>query len=105
METKVARLQLGDGRELIYEDNVDLPAPGERLVSIDTLPNIDFETALATIKSATSQLMETLSSIDKRPDECELEFGIKLSAAAGAILAKAGAEANFTVKMKWCATP
>lgn len=105
METKVARLQLGDGRELFFEDNVDLPVRGERLTSIDIIPDINLEKSLDTIKSAANQLIDTFASLSKQPDECELIFGIKLSAAAGAIIAKAGAEANFTVKMKWRSAP
>lgn len=30
-----------------------------------------------------------------------MQFGIKLSAAAGAVIAKAGSEANFAVKLNW----
>ena len=36
-----------------------------------------------------------------RPDELELEFGIKFAADAGIIISSISSEANLTVKMKW----
>jgi hypothetical protein len=35
------------------------------------------------------------------PDKVEVEFGVKLNADAGVILASAGAEANYTVTLTW----
>jgi hypothetical protein len=40
----------------------------------------------------------------RRPDEIEVEFGLKLDAAGGALLARAGVEAHLTVTLKWDAT-
>ena len=37
----------------------------------------------------------------ERPTTVELEFGIKLDAEAGALVARAGAEASFNVKLIW----
>ena len=39
--------------------------------------------------------------LHERPDSVEVEFGIKLDAEAGALIAKAGTEAAISVKMTW----
>lgn len=38
---------------------------------------------------------------DAKPDEVELAFGLKLDVEAGALIAKAGAEATLEVTMVW----
>lgn len=101
MEPSISKIALPNGKQLIFEDDVDLPG-GERLVSVkDVTKDINFESAMDSIKSAAELLLQTFGDLSRRPDGCELEFGIKLSAAAGAILAKASAEANFSVKLTW----
>ena len=39
------------------------------------------------------------------PDECELEFGVKLAGEAGAVIARTSAEGHFTVKLSWARDP
>lgn len=45
---------------------------------------------------ASIQVLRTLS-----PDGLELEFGVKLTGEAGAIIARTAAEGHFTVKLSW----
>ncbi|MEO0889086.1 MAG: CU044_2847 family protein, partial [Pseudomonadota bacterium] len=52
-------------------------------------------------KPAANDLVEALSNLARKPDELEIEFGLKLNGEVGALIAKASTEANFTVKMKW----
>jgi Trypsin-co-occurring domain 1 len=35
------------------------------------------------------------------PDEVNIEFAVKLSADANVIIARTGAEANFTISLRW----
>jgi hypothetical protein len=58
-----------------------------------------FEAALEKVKPAAGSLIQKLS--DLSPGEIEMEFGITLSADAGAFLASAGAEAHFKVTLTW----
>ena len=60
-----------------------------------------FQAALGQIRPAVDALMETLGYLKSRPDEITAQFGIKLGAKAGAFLASADAEAQFTVSLKW----
>ena len=60
-----------------------------------------FEGALAIIRPTAATFVKNVKSIADKPDEIEVEFGIKLSAEAGAFLAAAGAEANFKITLTW----
>jgi hypothetical protein len=60
-----------------------------------------FEEALEKIKPAAQSIISTLRDLHDAPDEIDVQFGIKLSAEAGAFIASAGVEANYTVSLKW----
>lgn len=60
-----------------------------------------FEDALQTVKPGIEEALDLLTDLIKKPNETEIEFGIKMDAAAGAIFAKAGAEATFNIKLTW----
>src|SRR2546430_16712973 len=62
-----------------------------------------FEEALNGVLPVTKSIVEKLRSIGSKPDEIEISFGVKLSTAAGAVIASASAEANFDVTMHWSA--
>jgi hypothetical protein len=59
------------------------------------------EDALEKIKPAAQLIIDKLHTLHDVPDEISVEFGIKLNAAAGAIIASAGVEANYKVTLKW----
>jgi hypothetical protein len=60
-----------------------------------------FETALEKLKPAAAAIIGKLRDLSEPPDKIEVEFGIKLHADAGVVLAAAGAEANYTVTLTW----
>jgi hypothetical protein len=62
-----------------------------------------FQAALGQIRPAVEAMMATLSGLKVRPDEITAQFGIKLGARAGAFIASADAEAQFTISLKWTA--
>jgi hypothetical protein len=61
--------------------------------------NSAMENVQASAEIVLSKLKET--KIIEKPSKIELEFGIKLDATAGAIIAQTGAEVNYTVKLTW----
>jgi len=64
-----------------------------------------FEDALEKAQPMASGLVSKLRSIADSPDEVHVEFGLSLSAQAGAILvAGASAGANYKVTLKWTKT-
>ena len=60
-----------------------------------------FEQALGGVKGVAKSLHAQLSGMDIKPDSVSVEFGIKLSASAGVIVASGGGEANFKIAMTW----
>lgn len=60
-----------------------------------------FEDALNRVLPAAKSVVEKLQSMASRPDEIEVNFGITLSAKAGAFVASTGADANFGVTVHW----
>jgi ferric-dicitrate binding protein FerR (iron transport regulator) len=60
-----------------------------------------FEKAVDAIRPAAESLVKGLRSGDTVPDEITVEFGLQMSAKAGAYIAEASAGANFKVILTW----
>jgi hypothetical protein len=63
-------------------------------------------TATTSFESTVERVVPALRAIGDRmkvlsPDELTVAVGVKLTAEAGVIVAKASGEANFTVTLKW----
>ncbi len=63
------------------------------------------EKSLDNVQPAAQHLIMQLRKLHDTPDEIQVAFGLKLSAEAGAVLASASAEANYTVTLKWVREP
>lgn len=59
------------------------------------------EDAFGHVLPVTQSIVEKLRTIGHKPDEIEINFGVKLTTKAGAVIACAGGEANFDVKVSW----
>ena len=44
---------------------------------------------------------QKISKMDYKPDEFQIKFGIKLTAEAGVVFAKAATEGNFEIVLTW----
>lgn len=63
-------------------------------------------TAADSFESAIDRLLPAVRAVGDRmnelaPDEWTVALGVKLTAEAGVVIAKAAGEANFTVTLKW----
>lgn len=63
--------------------------------------NQNFETAMDKVKPTANAVISKLRGLYDPPQEISVEFGLKLSAEAGVVLAAAGIEANYRVTLKW----
>ncbi len=96
---------LEDGTSILVE--VDQPEPEGGLVKtarpgeVVARASQTLEQAMEKIKPAAAAVIKKLRGLSDPPDEISVEFGIKLSAEAGAVVASAGVEANYTVTLKW----
>jgi Trypsin-co-occurring domain 1 len=60
-----------------------------------------FEQAISRVQPAAELLLSRLRLLADAPDEVQVEFGLALSAEAGAFIAAASSTANFRVSLTW----
>jgi len=102
---RLIEFPLQDGGAIVVE--VDEPAPKGGVVraarpgEIAARAGQTFEDTLEKIKPAAQAIIAKLRGLSDPPDEIGVEFGVKLSAEAGAFVASASAEANYKVTLKW----
>ncbi|MFE5046872.1 CU044_2847 family protein [Streptomyces sp. NPDC056637] len=86
----------------------DETGSGVRLVSRGGLPTAQavgtFESALDGARAAAESALRVLREGPLKPDGVQIEFGVKMSAEAGAVIAKGTAEGHLVVKLSWSAT-
>ena len=63
------------------------------------------EEALGKAQPIASAVISKLRSISSPPDEVVVEFGLSLSAEAGAVLTSVSTEANVKLTLTWKQTP
>jgi hypothetical protein len=96
------QVPLVDGTQIVFE--VDEASqlgtvPAGRAGEIVAEANKTLESALDEIVKGAKVVFNKLYEI--RPSELTIEFGIKVTAEAGAIFSKVGGEANFDIKATW----
>lgn len=103
--TNLIEFPLEDGTTILVESNVSEPEVGlldaGRQEQVIARATQTFEQALDRVKPAASAIIQKIRSLHDAPDEVEVEFGLKLSADAGAFVASAGIDANYAVTLKW----
>lgn len=60
-----------------------------------------FEESIERIRPVAASLIAKMRNISDPPDEVSIDFGLNMSAKAGAFIAEMGTEANFKVSLKW----
>ncbi len=59
------------------------------------------EDSLGTIAPALKEVLDKLRGVSTELSQIEVELGLKLTGEAGMVVARAGAEANFRVLVRW----
>jgi hypothetical protein len=79
------------------------PSPAAAVANVAEQSAKAIDSAMSTIHNMARRVSATAKSlpIAERPSQIEVEFGLKLDAAAGAVVAQASTEASFTVKLTW----
>jgi len=95
---------LEDGDTILVE--VDVPeeagmVPAARGEEVIQRARQTFEQALEKVRPAAQAIVRQLRALYDPPDEIKVEFGLKMSAEAGALIAAASAEANYQVTLTW----
>jgi hypothetical protein len=103
VETELVQFTLPDGSSLLVE--VDDQEPGiQRASRVDDLivqAKTSLDGALDQIRAMATLTLTKLQDLPRRPDDLEVEFGVRLNAEAGAVIAKTQAEGHFKVKLAW----
>lgn len=102
---RLIEFPLEDGGHILVEVETVISgqgiSPASRPSEIIEKANKSFEAAIATVKPIATAIIGKIRELQDPPDETEVEFGLKLSAEAGAVLASAGVEANYKVTLTW----
>src|SRR3712207_316183 len=95
------RLQLNDGASVLVKDDEDAVGIGRVRRGRDGVRELGrrLSEALAGVRDTAGASVQTLRVLS--PEGLELEFGVKLTGEASAIIAKTAAEGHFTVKLSW----
>jgi hypothetical protein len=105
---RLIEFPLQDGDIIVIEiDEVEAAggiARAARADGISERAKETFEDAVAKIKPASDSLIARLRELHDQPSEISLEFGVKLTATVGAVIASGGGEANYKVTLKWTKT-
>ncbi|NBE55644.1 CU044_2847 family protein [Streptomyces boluensis] len=64
-----------------------------------------FESSLAGARAAAESALRVFRDGSLKPDAVEIEFGVKLTAEAGAVIAKSAVEGHLVVKLSWSPQP
>jgi hypothetical protein len=60
-----------------------------------------FETSLGEVRDSMAAALAIFRGGTMRPDGVEIEFGVRLNAEAGAVIAKTALEGHLVVKLSW----
>lgn len=64
-----------------------------------------FEGSLEGVRAAAESALRVFRDGSLRPDSVEIEFGVRLTAEAGALIAKSAVEGHLLVKLSWSPEP
>jgi hypothetical protein len=102
--TQLIEFPVGGGQSIFVEVEDSAAGPVTRGIgsqSIATRASQTFEEAIGRVRPAAEAIVAQLRGLASAPDEVAVEFGLALSAQAGAFIAAAGTEANFKVSLTW----
>ncbi len=100
---ELVRWQLDDGDELLVEVDHDGPeiSPVSRAGDVIESAGTSLSAALGSVRKAATVVLGQFRDMAVRPDEVQVEFGVRLTAEAGAVIAKSSVEGHLTVKLTW----
>ena len=100
----VVEFELEDGSSVLIETENPISRPvtrGGRGTELVSKADETFEQALERVGPTSAAIVERFRRMAQQPDELEIEFGIKINAELGAIIAKTSGEANFRIAVRW----
>jgi hypothetical protein len=94
-ESVVVELPDGPGEQ---GSGVIRASRGERLVESSTTT---FEEGLESVRRVAGAMLERLTDLPRSPDHIRAEFGIRVTAEAGIVVASGTGEAHIRLELEW----
>jgi hypothetical protein len=91
-----------EGGSILVE--VDPTEPGfDRVARPDVVAQAQhgFEASLSSVRDAAAAALRVFQDGSLRPDRIDIEFGVRLNAEAGAVIAKTAMEGHLIVRLAW----
>ncbi|MFD4613060.1 CU044_2847 family protein [Streptomyces sp. NPDC058440] len=100
---ELMRFGLESGGTVVVEVDDDEPgvARASRATQAIRDAGVSFRGALSGIRGAAASALDTFRGMPHQPDEITVEFGIRLNAEAGAVIARTGTEGHLQVTLTW----
>lgn len=100
---ELMRWELDDGDEVLVEIAGDAPeiSPVSRAGDMIESAGVSLSSALGHVRNAASVVLTQFKNMADRPDEVEVEFGVRLTAEAGAVIAKTSVDGHLNVTLRW----
>lgn len=101
---ELARWKLDGGGEVLIEvasDGPELSPVSRNSGGAAETAGATLAAALHPIRDAASTVLGQFRAMAARPDKIEVEFGVKLNAQVGAVIAKTAVEGHLNVKLTW----
>lgn len=101
---RLLEFPLQDGGSMVVQVSDDASGPvtrgwGEGRAR--ELAQQTFEQAIGRVQPAADALLAQMRGLAQAPDEVAVEFGVEMSAEAGAFIAAVSSTANFKVSLTW----
>ncbi|MDR7276618.1 CU044_2847 family protein [Catenuloplanes atrovinosus] len=105
--TQVLVMPLDDGGSVLVEvpDEPGSLANAGRATEAITNATETLQQALARVRPAAAAIRDSIREMVDPPERIGVEFGVRVTAEAGVVIAKAKSEANFTVRLEWGKPP
>ena len=99
---KLVRFELDGGGTVLVEPAAE-PGIARASIASEAARNATetFQAALTGVRAAAAATMREFTSLPHQPDEVTVEFGVRLDAQAGAIIARSTLEGHLQVKLMW----
>ena len=103
---KLVEFDLQDGQFIyaeidVLESEVGVARATRRSDQILRSTKESLDSAIDIVQPAAEAILRKIKNMDVKPDEVTVEFGLKLSLAAGAIIASTSTEGNFKIAITW----
>lgn len=85
----------------VFDTERDRPFAGSMLGGLVTVASVNLPALSEGIGQVVDYIAEAFRPKEDGPSQCEVEFGIKVSADGGIIVSKVGGEVSMKIKVIW----